>query len=156
MALTRRATPADAEAIGEQRLRMFVDAGSATEAEMGLMIANFVRWVRPKLEDGSYVGWLVEDGGKFVAGAGFWEMEWPPHFLHEEPRRAYLLNFYVAPEMRRRGLAQELLSLAVGEARVRGITVVTLHASRFGKPVYEKNGFRMSPEMMLRLDDPAI
>jgi GNAT superfamily N-acetyltransferase len=135
---------------------MFTDAGSADEAEMVPMIANFVRWVRPKLEDGSYAAWLVEDGGHLVAGAGLWEMEWPPHFLHEEPRRAYLLNFYVVPEMRRRGLASDLLALAVAEAKARGIKVVTLHASKFGKPVYEKNGFRMSHEMMLRLDDPAL
>ena len=23
------------------------------------MVANFVEWLRPKLEDGSYVGWLA-------------------------------------------------------------------------------------------------
>jgi ribosomal protein S18 acetylase RimI-like enzyme len=77
-------------------------------------------------------------------------MEWPPHFMHSEPRRAYLLNFYVAPEMRRQGLARKLLALAVEEAKARGIKVVTLHASKFGKPVYEQYGFKMSNEMMLR------
>jgi len=121
---------------------------------MGPMIANFVRWVHPRLEDGSYAGWLVEESGELVAGAGLWEMEWPPHFLHDEPRRAYLLNFYVAPQMRRRGLAAQLLALAVAEARTRGIKVVTLHASKFGKPVYEKYGFKMSPEMIL-VDETA-
>jgi len=80
-------------------------------------------------------------------------MPWPPHFLDPEPRRAYLLNFYVAPEMRRRGLASKLLALAVAEAKTRGIRVVTLHASKFGKPVYEQNEFKMSNEMMLRFDD---
>jgi GNAT superfamily N-acetyltransferase len=155
MAVTRRATAADAEAMGEQRMRMFVDDGVAREADMGPMVANFVRWVRTKLEDGSYAGWLVEEGGRPVAGAGLWEMEWPPHFLHEEARRAYLLNFYVAPEHRRRGFASELLALAVAEAKSRGIRVVTLHASKLGKLVYEKNGFKPSPEMMLRLDEAA-
>lgn len=141
---------ADAEAIAEQRLRMFVDADVAKEAAMGPMRTNFVDWVRPKLENGSYVGWLVEDAGCLVAGAGLWEMEWPPHFMDEQSRRAYLLNFYVAPEMRRRGLARQLLALAVAEANARGIRVVTLHASKFGKPVYEQYGFRQSTEMMLR------
>jgi ribosomal protein S18 acetylase RimI-like enzyme len=79
-------------------------------------------------------------------------MEWPPHFLDAEPHRAYLLNFYVAPEMRRRGLARELLALAVAEAKAHEIKVVTLHASKFGKPVYEQNGFAMSNEMMWRRD----
>jgi GNAT superfamily N-acetyltransferase len=155
MAVTRRATAADAEAIGEQRMRMFVDDGVALETDMAPMIANFVRWVRAKLEDESYAGWLVEEGGQLIAGAGFWEMEWPPHFLHEEARRAYLLNFYVAPEHRRRGFASELLALAVAQAKSRGIQVVTLHASKLGKLVYEKNGFKPSPEMMLRFDGEA-
>jgi ribosomal protein S18 acetylase RimI-like enzyme len=129
---------------------MFADAGLASEDEMGPMVANFVPWVRAKLADGSYVGWLTEEDGRLVAGAGLWVMEWPPHFLDAEPRRAYLLNFYVAPEVRRRGLARELLGLAVAEARARGIKVVTLHASKFGKPLYEQTGFEMSNEMRLR------
>jgi GNAT superfamily N-acetyltransferase len=150
MAETRRATVADAEAIAEQRMRMFVDAGMAQEADMAHMRANFVDWVRPKLEDGSYAGWLVEEDGRLIAGAGLWEMEWPPHFMDENPRRAYLLNFYVAPEARRRGLARNLLALAVAEATTRGLKVVTLHASKYGKLVYEQNGFEPSTEMMLR------
>jgi ribosomal protein S18 acetylase RimI-like enzyme len=150
MAETRRATPADAEAIGQQRLRMFADAGVAEESAMGEMTANFVEWVRPRLADGSYVGWLVEQDGQLVAGAGLWVIDWPPHFMDADPQRAYLLNFYVAPEMRRRGLARDLLALAIAEAKARQIKVVTLHASKFGKPVYEQAGFEMSNEMILR------
>jgi len=144
------ATIADAEAIAEQRLRMFADAGVAEEAAMGPMRANFVDWVRPRLADGTYIGWQVEDDGRLVGGAGLWVIDWPPHFMDAEPQRAYLLNFYVAPEMRRHGLARELLALAVAEAKARGIVVVTLHASKFGKPLYEKAGFKLSNEMMLR------
>jgi ribosomal protein S18 acetylase RimI-like enzyme len=139
MAETRRATVSDAEAIGEQRVRMFVDDGVADRGNMAQMRANFVEWVRPKLED-----------GRLVAGAGLWEMEWPPHFMDEDSRRAYLLNFYVAPEMRQRGLARMLLGLAVAEAKSRGIKVVTLHASKLGRLVYEQGGFKASTEMMLR------
>jgi len=155
MADIRRATPADSEAIADQRLRMFADAGFATDAEMAQMRANFVPWVRARIEGNTYAGWLVEHEGRLVAGAGLWVMDWPPHFLDPEPRRAYLLNFYVAPEMRRRGLASELLALSVAEARARGINVVVLHASTFGKPVYEQNGFTISNEMMLSFDDPT-
>jgi ribosomal protein S18 acetylase RimI-like enzyme len=147
---TRLATPEDAEAIGQQRMRMFADAGLATEDEMGPMVANFVPWVRAKLANGSYVGWLMEEDGRLVGGAGLWAMDWPPHFLDAEPRRAYLLNFYVAAEARRRGLARKLLGLAIAEAKARGIKVVTLHASKFGKPLYEQTGFEMSNEMRLR------
>jgi hypothetical protein len=56
MAETRRATVADAEAIAEMRRQMFADAGLADEAAMAPMVANFVPWVRAKLEEDSYVG----------------------------------------------------------------------------------------------------
>ena len=156
MAEIRRATAADAEAIAHMRMRMFVDAEVSTEAQMHTMVTNFVTWVRPKLEDGSYLGWLVDGAHRPVAGAGLWVMDGPPHVTDDQPQRGYLLNFYVAPEMRRQGLARRLLELAVAETKTRGIKMATLHASKFGKPLYEQHGFTMSNEMRLMLGDSAV
>ena len=146
---TRLAIAADAELLGHQRHRMFVDSGQADDAQMQAVVAKFVPWVRRKLEDGSYVGWLVVKDGLPVAGGGMLLMDFPPHWRDAEPLRAYLLNFYVDPEFRGRGLAYGLLKTAVGEARRRGIKVVSLHASKFGKPLYARNGFEPSNEMIL-------
>jgi GNAT superfamily N-acetyltransferase len=146
---TRLATGADAELIGQQRQRMFVDAGQADDARMQTVIENFVPWVRAKLKDGSYVGWLVSEGERVVAGGGMWLMDFPPHWMDAQPVRAYLLNFYVDAGFRGAGLAYGLLKTAVNEARARGIRVVSLHASKFGKPLYERNGFEASNEMIL-------
>ena len=77
-------------------------------------------------------------------------MEWPPHVIHLEPVRGYLLNFYVAPNARGRGIAKELVGLAVEECRRRGVHIATLHASTMGKPVYESLGWKESNEMMFR------
>ena len=148
---TRRATVADAELIGLHRRSMFVDSGQAEEAKLQAMMENFVAWVQPRLSDGSYVGWIVEEDGHVVAGAGMWLIDFPPHWMDSEPIRAYLLNFYVDPAVRGRGLAYELLKTAVEDARRRGIKVVSLHASKFGKPLYERNGFEPTNEMILRL-----
>jgi GNAT superfamily N-acetyltransferase len=148
---TRVATVGDAELIAEQRRRMFVDSGQAEGAQMQTMVANFMVWVRPRLEDGSYVGWLVSNGERVVAGAGMWLMDFPPHWMDAEPVRAYLLNFYVDADFRGHGLAYTLLRTAVEDARRRGIKVVSLHASKFGKPLYERNGFEPTNEMTLRL-----
>lgn len=150
---TRLATAADAELIAEQRCRMFIDAGQADEALTKAVFAKFVPWVRPKLEDGSYVGWLTSKDGVVVAGAGMLLMDFPPHWMDPEPVRAYLLNFYVDPEFRGHGIAYELLKTAVDDARRRGIKVVSLHASKFGKPLYERNGFKATNEMILRFPE---
>ncbi len=154
--IPRPATVEDAETLADQRVRMYVDADLAAETDLAPMRSNFAVWVRAKLAENSYAGWLIEDNGQPIAGAGLWVMEWPPHFLHAEPRRAYLLNFYVAPHMRHRGLASQLLALAVSEAQARGIKLVTLHASKFGRPIYERSGFVTSPEMMLDLNHRSV
>lgn len=149
----RQATPLDAEIIGQQRVRMFADAGIADEQRTARMAKTFVSWVQTKLEDGSYIGWLAELDRKVVGGAGLWMMEFPPNWMDEQPLRAYLLNFFVVPEMRRQGLARKLLNLSLEEARARGVKVVTLAASKFGRPLYEQYGFKPTNEMILRLHE---
>jgi ribosomal protein S18 acetylase RimI-like enzyme len=78
-------------------------------------------------------------------------MEWPQHWMHPEPMRGYLLNFYVAPEARGNRLAKELVGLAVAECRRRGLHFAALHASGVGRPVYEALGWTEPTERLLRL-----
>ena len=134
---------------------MFVDAGQPDDQRMAEMLKAFVPWVSGKLAEDKYIGWLASENGAIVGGAGLWLMEFPPHFLQVEPVRGYLLNFYTAPEFRGRGLAKALLKEAVDAARQRGCEVVTLHASKFGGPIYENNGFKQTNEMMLRFEERA-
>jgi GNAT superfamily N-acetyltransferase len=148
---TRLATEDDAALIAGQRAKMFEDAGQAAVAELQEMVANFTEWVRPRLRDGRYIGWIVEEEGRAVAGAGSWLMDFPPHWMDAAPLRAYLLNFYVEAAVRGRGVAYSLLKEAMEDARRRGIKVVSLHASPFGKPLYERNGFEPTSEMILKL-----
>jgi GNAT superfamily N-acetyltransferase len=150
MALIRLATVEDAALIAYQRRRMFVDAGQPDDARMHSMEAAFLPWVESRLKDATYLGWLATEEGRIIGGAGMWLMNFPPHFLHVETVRAYLLNFYVDPEFRGRGLARTLLQTALAEANRLDIDIVTLHASKFGRPLYEQHGFQPTNEMMLR------
>jgi GNAT superfamily N-acetyltransferase len=148
---TRAATAADAEQIAVHRRSMFVEMGQADDDRIQAMVEAFIPWVRERLADGRYLGWLVSDGEDVVAGGGMLLMDFAPHWRDPQPLRAYLLNFYVSPEARGKGIAYGLLKTAVAEARLRQIKVVTLHASRFGRPLYERNGFEASNEMMLMM-----
>ena len=154
MPTLRRATPADAALITQHRHQMFADNKLATDARYQEMDKHFLPWVEERLADGRYVGLLLEDPdtGQVVAGAGIFYMDFPPHFLDPMPCRAYLLNFYTAPEDRGLGYAKQLLNACVEECRGRNIGVITLHASRFGKPIYEKAGFKLHNEYALRPD----
>ena len=131
---------------------MYVEMGDADETAMQGMLDAFVPWVRERLEDGRYLGWIVLDGDMVVAGAGLFLMDFPPHWRDVRPVRAYLLNFYVYPAARRSGLAASLLKAAIAEAKSRGIKVAVLHASDAGRPLYRQNGFEPTNEMMLMME----
>jgi GNAT superfamily N-acetyltransferase len=83
---------------------MFVEMGQADDEKMLAMVASFIPWVRERLKAGTYVGWFWEEDGRVVAGGGMWLMDFPPHWMDLEPVRAYLLNFYVEPAFRGRGV----------------------------------------------------
>jgi len=155
MLTLRRATPADAALITDHRHRMFADNKLASEERYAEMDTNFLPWVTERLADGRYIGLLLEDtsNSQIVAGAGIYYLDWPPHYLDPAPTRAYLLNFFTEPEDRGSGHAKTLLAAAVAECRAKNPNIViTLHASRFGKPIYEAFGFKHHNEYALRPD----
>jgi len=149
MFTTREATIADAALITTHRRAMFLAMPNADDALLERMSQAFRPWVKGRLADGKYLGWIAEADGCIAGSAGMLLVDWPPHPFHpDEDRRAYLLNVFVEPEFRRRGLAHKLIELCLGEASRLGIRVVTLHASDAGRRVYERLGFKTSNEMM--------
>ena len=155
MLTTRIATINDSLLITEHRSAMFAEVGLGSGDVLATMSQSFCPWVERMMAACKYVGWIVEEDGQPVASAGFFELEWPPHpFDPTGEGRGYLLNFWVEPSHRRKGLAKELVKLAVAESRRRGFTVTTLHASDAGRLVYETLGFRRTSEMWL-VDEAA-
>lgn len=145
----RSATAQDAELITRHRKAMFADMRDAAEPILNKMAHNFEPWVRRMLSDGKYAGWITTDGERTIASAGLLILDWAPHILDPAgEQRGYILNVFVEPEYRRRGLAQMLTKECMAEARRRCIRVVALHASQKGKLVYEKIGFKESNEML--------
>jgi GNAT superfamily N-acetyltransferase len=149
MLTTRRAIVADAALIAAHRRAMFASMPNPNEAALDAMERAFKPWVTERLAADTYLGWIVEDAGRVAGSAGLFLLDWPPHPLHPaSSKRAYLLNVFVEPEFRRRGLAHQLLERCMAEARERHIEVVTLHASDAGRPIYESLGFRQTSEML--------
>lgn len=150
MPTLRHATPDDAPLITAQRHQMFADNELTTKAIYNAMDQTFEPWVRERLADGRYVGLFLEEEETLLASCGIFFADFPPHFLDPNPIRAYLLNFYTAPAARGRGLATQLLHHAVDLCKEKNVQVITLHASKFGRPIYEKFGFTQNNEMILR------
>ncbi|MFN8530192.1 MAG: GNAT family N-acetyltransferase [Anaerolineae bacterium] len=134
----RRAVADDAAVIAHHRRAMFEDMG--LRGDMDAMERSFTAWAPDQITSGHYLGWLVVDSMDrgVVAGAGVRLFEWPGlPATPEMHTRPYVLNVYVEPPHRRQGLARTLLETILLWAREEKYPMVTLHASEFGRPLYE-------------------
>jgi GNAT superfamily N-acetyltransferase len=149
----RLATIGDVPIIVHHRHAMFFDMGHTNLAALDAMDASFVPYVARALSDGSYRGWLAQTSdGRVVAGGGLIVHEWPSRpVIPAEPRRAYILNVYTEPAYRGRGLARRVMTDIVEWCRAKGFRSISLHASVFGRPLYESMGFEPTNEMRLKL-----
>jgi ribosomal protein S18 acetylase RimI-like enzyme len=127
----RPISPLDFDLVCRHRREMFKDAGQPEEV-LDAFADPFRHWVAPRLAD----------------GIGLVEIDWPPHPAHPlDSRRGYVLNLFVEPAFRRRGVAQALLDASETEFRKRGLSYEVLHATAAGRPLYEKNGWTATTEM---------
>lgn len=146
----------DAAAIVEHRREMFRDMGRGDETRLAQMSAAFEPWLRGRMESGEYLAWMaVAADGSIAGGAGLWLMDWPPHVIGNGARRGNILNVYVRPESRRRGIARSLMETALEWTRANGVDCVILHASDAGRALYESLGFTSTNEMRIVMHHAA-
>jgi GNAT superfamily N-acetyltransferase len=151
----RVATAADAALISAHRRAMFESIGGFEPDVLDTLRNRNEPWVARMIRDGKYLGWIIWEADRPVASAGLLILDWPPHpFDPAGESRAYLLNVFVEPDYRRRGLARTLVDRCMQEAHRRNILVVTLHASDAGRPLYEQLGFGSTNEMMYAESGP--
>jgi ribosomal protein S18 acetylase RimI-like enzyme len=137
----RTVGPADLELICHHREEMFRDAGS-DEQSLAAMTRHFRPWLAPRLADGSYFGFILTRNREPAGGVGLMLIDWPPHPLHPtDDRRGYVLNLFVEPDHRRMGLARRLMQLAEEELSGRGVSLLILHATEKGRPLYTELGW---------------
>lgn len=93
------------------------------------------------LADGTFVSWLAMDGDKIVGTSGMSFVEKPPYFGCPSGKIGLLSSMYTSNEYRRKGIAKELLSRVVQEAKEYGCGAVQITASDMGVLLYTDFGF---------------
>lgn len=153
----RSATPEDAPTIAFQLGQMFVDMGSLTLEGAAEQQEVWTQWFGEAVSSGEYVAFMVEQAGQVAAGVGVMFLPKIPTTKDPMLHKAHILNMYVAPEHRRKGLAEALMHAVLQEARQRGLRSVSLNAAPMGQRIYERLGFMesTSPEMRLTLEPQA-
>lgn len=151
----RNATLKDLSAIVAQRHAMFEAMGYVNRAELELTDAKFAEWVAPKLADGSYREWFLQDeNGQVVAGVGLWLMEWVPHALDQSTVRGNILNVYCQPQYQALGLTRRLLIQISDFCRENGIRTIIVNPADSQRELYQALGFRPTGEMKLQVSVP--
>ena len=148
----RETSAADLEGILHHRRMMFYDMGYQDDSVLDRVVRSSRPPIQRYLANGSYRGWFATTDGRVVAGVGLiiTELVSGP-FSPEQTCRPYLLNVYTEPEFRNRGVARLLTVKAIDWCRSQGFKILWLHASKYGKPLYDSLGFEATNEMKLML-----
>ena len=147
----RRATADQIELLVTTRVEVLRAANRLYgEADLSAVAVQSRDYYLRALRDGTHTGFLAFDGEDFVGAGGVSYFRVMPTCHNVTGWKAYIMNMYVRPEYRRRGIATRMLDLLVADARARGIGLISLEATDAGRPLYEKYGFiPMTHEMEL-------
>jgi ribosomal protein S18 acetylase RimI-like enzyme len=162
----RKAGDHDIAALAHHRAAMFRDMGQLAPHQVEALKEATTSYLRVAIARGEYLAWIAEDmtvPPATVGGAGVQLRTIPPRprpgadDLELGPE-AIVLNVYVEPGWRRRGVAAALMRALLDALAERGIRRIVLHASDDGRRLYERLGFVPTNEMRLegRADSHSI
>jgi len=148
----RKATIKDLDTLVSQRHRMFEDMRHRSDREHKMGDESYRVWARKNMKTGELTCYLAQSGPRTVAGGCVWLKEEQPGPGYPGGMVPYVMSMYTEPVFRRKGLASVLLKSMERDARRKGYSWMTLHASRFGRKIYPKLGWKRGWEMYLDLE----
>lgn len=141
----RKANLDDINKLIDLRKKQLVDEGIEPTIDIDKELNDFFI---NKLSNGSLIQWLVEDNEEIIACGAVIFYEFPPTYTNKSGKKAYITNMYTKENYRGRGIATNLLKKLVDEVKTLGISKIWLGASKMGRPVYKKFGFKETDEWL--------
>jgi GNAT superfamily N-acetyltransferase len=142
----REATLDDAAFLAECRRRMFDEMGADSETTDAASKA-FVAYVEREMPARAFFAYVAEGDGARIGSAAAFVHETVPMELNPSSRVGRIVNVFVEPSWRRRGVASAVVAAVVDRLREEGVGVAALAATADGAPVYERLGFEHYDEM---------
>ena len=122
----------------EMRIYQLREEGAKEDIDLRSALSDY--YIR-HLADGTFISWLAVDGDKIVGTSGMSFVEKPPYFGCPSGKMGLLSSMFVSEDYRRQGIAKELLSRVVNEAREYGCGTVQITTSDMGVLLYSDFGF---------------
>ncbi|MBO5470759.1 MAG: GNAT family N-acetyltransferase [Lachnospiraceae bacterium] len=134
----RRLTENDLDTFIEMRINQLREEGAKEDIDLVPALQDYYR---RHMSDGTFVSWLACDGDKIIGTSGMSFVEKPPYFGCPSGKMGLLSSMFTNPNYRRKGIAKELLSRVVNDAKEYGCGTVQITASDMGVQLYTDFGF---------------
>lgn len=134
----KKLTEREVDKFIELRIRQLREEGATEDLDLVPALKDYYD---RHLADGTFVSWLAMDGEEIVGTSGMSFVEKPPYFGCPSGKIGLLSSMYTSDAYRRKGIAKELLTRVVQEAKEYGCGVVQITASDMGVLLYTDFGF---------------
>lgn len=134
----KRLTEKELDTFIEMRINQLREEGAQEEIDL---VPALREYYTHHMADGTFVSWLAFDGEKIIGTSGMSFVEKSPYFGCPSGRIGLLSSMFTDPEYRRKGIARELLSRVIQDAREYGCGTIQITASDMGVKLYTDFGF---------------
>jgi GNAT superfamily N-acetyltransferase len=156
------ATANQSALLARHRCEMFREMGTLADEHYHELLLRSKANFELVIPAGNYVAFLAcpADAPDTIVGGGgvlirpSMPRPAPSHLGVIDGEQALILNMFVEPPYRRRGIALAILDHILAWCEARGTQTIILHASVAGRPVYEQRGFKATNEMGVFLAGP--
>lgn len=141
----KRLTEKELDIFIEMRINQLREEGAKENIDLKPALKDYYN---RHMEDGTFVSWIAMDGDKIIGTSGMSFVEKPPYFGCPSGKMGLLSSMFTNPNYRRMGIAKELLTKVVEEARAYGCGTVQITASDMGVKLYTAYGFTHNGNFM--------
>ncbi len=137
----RIATISDCETLTDLRMKMRKELDSGFTSK--LIYEETLDFFKRNIKNGTHIAFVCEHNKVMIATVGITLFEIMPTTKQPNGKVARLMNMYVEPFYRGKGIAKELLNYVMAYVKEHQIGKVMLNPSNMGKSLYENYGFQL-------------
>ena len=134
----QRLTEKDLDIFIEKRIHKLREEGAKEEIDLVPALKDYYQ---RHMAEGTFVSWIALDGNTMIGTSGMSFVEKPPYFGCPSGKIGLLSSMYTDPDYRRKGIAKELLSRVIKDAKEYGCGTIQITASEMGVKLYTDFGF---------------
>ena len=134
----QRLTEKDLDIFIEKRIHQLREEGAKEEIDLVPALKDYYQ---RHMAEGTFVSWIALDGNTMIGTSGMSFVEKPPYFGCPSGKIGLLSSMYTDPDYRRKGIAKELLSRVIKDAKEYGCGTIQITASEMGVKLYTDFGF---------------